>query len=412
MLSFMNRRNGSRPKVLLSLLAIFVALVTVACGGSSNQKGTVTLSATASGSPGTPTGMLHAQGTHLVDATGKQVILRGAQIESPFNYIKTWNSGKRPTTTLNSTTFTVMVHQWDMNVIRIPTSNWIYAKYPTDYMNQLNQVVQQANAAGLYVVLDLHDDAKAGSPYGSNATLPKTEDVTYWKAIASNFKSNPMVFYDLYNEPQEPNWQTWENGGGNTGGATIVGMPDLVNAIRSVGAQQLIVVEPGSAGHDPGGNAESSGWTNFPPGDAIKDSNIAYSLHVYGNIGYSAQQQDAKWGPILNHYPLFYGEWAFLPNAAGAGGGAKCNAVPHAEAAQVVTNFLNYMASRGASWVAWAFMPHYLVTDYKSYSPTTLNTAWTCGDQSTTNVGMGEIIKSYLTSHPAANLRSKLMGIS
>ena len=248
----------------------------------------------------------------------------------------------------------------------------------------------------------MHDDAKAGSPYGSNATLPKAEDVTFWKAIAAHYKDNPMVMFDVYNEPKAPNWQTWLHGGGTVDGAHVVGFQDLVDAIRSVGAKQVIVVEPGSAGGkgagtgtDPNAVAEEGGWSTIGT-NTINDPNIMYSLHVYQGIVAPAQVLDAKWGPILNHYPIFYGEWALLPNRSGKSGLAHCAGIAPGQADNIVNNFLNYMASRNASWSAWQFAPHTLVQDYRTFTPTSLDTQWTCGDQQA-NVGMGALIKQYLT---------------
>src|SRR5436305_633430 len=145
--------------------------------------------------------------------------------------------------------------------------------------------------------------------------------------IAAHYKNNPMVMFDVYNEPKYHDWNTWLHGGGTVSGATVVGMQDLVNAIRSVGAKQIIVVEPGSAGKGVQGAdaAEEGGWTTIG-NNTINDPNIMYSLHVYDKVNLSAQQQDAKWGPVLNHYPLYYGEWAFLPNAQIP---AHCRGVSH-----------------------------------------------------------------------------------
>jgi len=364
-------------------------------GASGVTTTTPTATATTTTAPAfTATGMLHVEGTQLIDAAGHPVTLHGAQIESPFNYMKSWEQGKQPSVTLNSSVFNVMVHDWKMNVLRLPTSNWIYAKYPADYLNKLDQVVQQANAAGLYVVLDLHDTNQGGSPYGKVATLPKTEDVAYWKIIAAHYKNNPMVLFDMYNEPQYQNWDSWQHGGGTVGGATVVGMQDLVDAVRSVGAKQIIVLEPGSAGKNVPGldAAEEGGWTTIGS-HIINDPNIMYSLHVYDKVSLSPQQQDAKWGPILNHFPLYYGEWAFLPNANIP---AHCRGVSHDQADQVVQAFLNYMDSRHANWSAWDFSPPHLIQDYTNFTPTSLDVPWTCGD---TNVvaGMGQIVKQHLT---------------
>ena len=352
-------------------------------------------SPTVFGSP-VATGMPYVQGDQIIDASGHPFMLHGAQIESPFNYIKNWESGKSPFTMLNSTVFNAMAHDWKMNVLRLPISNWIYAKDTTNYMSRLDQVIQQANAAGLYVILDLHDDAKSGSPYGDAADMPKAENIPFWQAIATHYKTNPMVMFDVYNEPKDPNWQIWLHGGTTVSGASIVGFQDLVNAIRSTGAKQIIIVEPGSAGGGSGVNgAEEGGWASVG-NNIISDPNVVYSLHVYDGLLLPPQQQDAKWGPILNRYPLLYGEWGLVTNGYGQAGASHCQNVVPSQADQDVLAFLNYMNSRHASWIAWQFAPHSLIQDYNSFAPTSLDIPWTCGNPSS-SAGMGSVVKQFLT---------------
>src|SRR6266516_2888842 len=340
-------------------------------------------SGTANSATFAPSNMPYVQGTQLIDASGHPFLLHGAQIQSPFNFISGWDSGKSPTTNLNSRTFYVMAHDWKMNALRLPISNWIYAKDTAVYTRQLDQVVQQANAAGLFVVLDLHDDVKSGSPYGVKANLPKAEDIPFWKAVAGHFKNSTMVMFDVYNEPKSPNWQVWLHGGEKVDGATVVGFQDLVDAIRSAGAKQIIVVEPGSAGGGGGGvnGAEEGGWATVGS-NTINDPNVVYSLHVYDGILFSPQQQDAKWGPILNHHPIFYGEWGLVTNGFGQSGANHCKNIVPSQADQDVHTFLSYMASRNASWAAWQFAPHSLIQNYNSFTPTSLDIPWVCGDTS------------------------------
>ena len=333
-------------------------------------------------------GMPYVQGTQILDGTGHPLRLRGAQIESAFNNIKSWQAGLRINTPLNSTVFNAMVQTWNMNALRLPLSNWIYATNPTLYLSMLDQVVQEANSAGLYVVLDLHDDLKAGSPYGDNADLPKTEDIPFWQAIATHYKNNPAVMFDLYNEPSEPSWTVWATGGAVIGGANIVGFQDLITAVRGTGARQIIVVEPGSAG----GN--NQGWKTFPS-STLTDPNIVYSLHEYQNVTFTAQQLDTLWGPILYHHPIYYGEWALLPNGYGQSGKDFCKNIVHAQADQVVTNFMSYMDSRAASFTAWEFTPYHLIQNYTNFAPTTLDIPWVCGDPNG-QAGMGTMVKQHL----------------
>jgi aryl-phospho-beta-D-glucosidase BglC (GH1 family) len=400
--------RGLRIVLVCALLVLIVALGALAYV-LVNQFHQNQGPAVVTGSPSPtfiPTGMPHVQGTQIVDAQGRPFLLHGAQLESPFNNIKSWQQGKRPTQMFTSATFQSMAQQWHMNSLRLPISNWELTQFGTEYMNQLDTIVQEANQAGLYVILDLHDNPKAGSPYtNKDSTLPKTQDAAFWQTIAAHFKTNPMVMFDPYNEPQEPSWNTWLNGGGTTSdGATIVGFQDLVNAIRSTGAQQIIVLEPGSAGggksNQNATGAEEGGWSNFPLSDAIKDPNVVYSLHVYQGITQSAAQQAAKWGPVLGHYPLIYGEWAFLTNGEGKSGSAHCQNLPTngAGATQVVQNFLNYAASIHASWIAWQFEPPYLVQNMTTYAPTTFPATLTCGDTKAV-VGMGTVVQQWTVQH-------------
>lgn len=381
----------------LTILIFVVLAVLVVLGGfavgqlilsNQQQKGVGT--ATPTTTTFQPGKMPYVRGTQLIDTSGHPFVLHGAQIESSLIFANSWgNPKKSPTTVLNSKVFQVMAQDWKMNALRLPLSNWLYAKDPVAYMSVVDPIIQEANAAGLYVVIDLHDNAKSGSPYGPGTDVPKTEDITFWKAIAAHFKDNPMVMFDVFNEPQAPDWRTWLHGGGTVNGATVVGFQDLVDAIRSVGAKQIIVVEPGSK---IGGPDSAGGWSTIG-NDTIKDPNIVYSLHTYSTISLPPDQQDAKWGPILNHYPIYYGEWAFLPNSFTP---IQCRNVPHDQADQAVTGFLQYMASRDASWTAWSFTPLHLIQNLTTFTPTTLDIPWTCGDTSI-DAGMGEIVKQYLT---------------
>src|SRR5260370_517515 len=121
------RRNIILLLVLVLVVGVAVAIVVVQL---QQNKGTTVNGTPVSGTPGptTPTatisvaGIPHAQGSQLVDAAGHPFLLRGAQIESPFNYIKRWEKGQSPFDELNPTVFNAMVHGWHMNALRLPIS--------------------------------------------------------------------------------------------------------------------------------------------------------------------------------------------------------------------------------------------------------------------------------------------------
>ena len=407
----MNRNTFARLASLLGLVAIMALLITTALGvqgqarasssattGNAGVLLTSPMHLLSGGSPAPqppqPSNMLYVQGARLLDGSGIPLTLRGAQIESPFIYIQSWQRGVPVSKYLNPAVFQAMVQQYHMNELRLPISNWIYTLDPSKYLSLLDQVIQQANSAGLYVVLDLHDNAKSGSPYGGNAPMPKAQDLAFWQTIAARYQRNPMLLFDLFNEPGVVGWSTWLNGGGSIDGAPIVGFQTLVNAVRAVGAKQVIIVEPGQAGS---GSSQDKGWATVGS-NTITDPNIMYSLHEYQGVTLSAPVQDAKWGPILNHYPIYYGEWAVLPNGQGKSGADHCKGISHANAGAITTAFLNYMTSRNANWNAWQFEPYFLIQSETSFAPTTLTIPWTCGNSSS-HAGMGALIQQFLTSN-------------
>jgi aryl-phospho-beta-D-glucosidase BglC (GH1 family) len=340
-------------------------------------------------------GMPHVRGNSILDGSSHPMVLRGAHVTSAFNYILAWNHGADPFIALNPNVFTAM-REWGMNIVRIPITNWIYQLSPASYLAKLDTVVREANAARLYVVIDDHDDDQAGSPYGSGADVPKPETITFWKAIASHYRTNPMIMFDIINEPKQTDWSTWLHGGGTITGSTgkaapIVGMQDVVNAIRSVGAPQIIIAEA---------STEMDGFAGIG-NDLIQDPNIVYSIHEYfdyrpnNDLDRSPAGWDVMFGNLSATHPVFIGEWAFLPNANHP---VFCENITTFQAVQLVQSFLLYMQQHQVSWTAWNFDPYHLIQDYTSFTPTTLNVPWHCGDMSS-HAGMGTIIKQYLLTN-------------
>lgn len=340
----------------------------------------------------------YVSGTKLMSPSGQPFLLRGAQIDTAFTYSKSWQRGSNSVIKkLNSTVFNEMSKNWHMNAVRITLSNWIYTSDPKNYLTLLDQVVQEANQAGLYTILNLHDDKQAGSPYGSNANVPKPESVAFWKILAAHYASNPMVIYDVFNEPQYPDGPTWLNGGGTVTGSTgksapIVGMQTLVNVIRASGAKQIIVI----------------GGLKYPllyekkTGVAlrIKDANIVYTTHWYREIATgNPTTWDAKLGSFKGHYPIYFGEWALLPNTP-ANASYRCKGANMQNADQKVIAFLNYADQNQMSWTAWRFDVANLILSFSTFTPTRLddpNHPWTCPSPNAT-AGMGEVVMEHLLS--------------
>lgn len=393
------RRHLWSTRALASVLFGLVVVLSACASGATPPGGVQTTppGTTVSGpnpTPGQVSGPLHVKGAQIVDATGQPVLLRGAMIPSAFAYIKRWQNGQDPTQMqFTPATFAAMA-SWHMNTVRINVSYWIYQLNPSLYMSRLDQTVQRAHSAGLFVVLDYHDDAQSGNP--SPDGLMHQESITFWTILASHYRNDPTMLFDPINEPKYADWQTWLNG--NSSG--VVGYQQLIQAIRATGAQQIIVLEPGAGCTC--GHAAWGGVDNYLP----SDPNIIFSMHDYAEVVQgNPSSWDAGWGPILGRYPIYYGEWAVLPHANYP---VFCKGVTSSNADSVTNAFLNYMQARQANWTAWDFAPTEMLQDYTSYSPTTFSSGapWSCEDTSAAQAGMGSVVMQFLASHPAAKARS------
>ncbi|MFL5657491.1 MAG: glycoside hydrolase family 5 protein [Ktedonobacteraceae bacterium] len=373
-------------KKVLSLLAIFLVVAASI---------TLVLEQRRSSSASTAS-VPYVQGTQIFDATGKPLVLRGAHISSSFENYQSWFHNNGVTRRFNPTIFHEMRQNWHMNAVRIPLTNWIYSADPTNYLKLVDQVVQEANAAGLYAILNLHDDAPSGSPYGTGVDTPKPESIAFWKVFAAHYASNPMVLFDAFNEPMYPDGPTWLNGGGTMKGSTgksftVVGMQALVNAIRSTGAKQIIII----------------GGTAYPLLYAkktgiqltIKGSNIVYTKHWYHEI---STGNPSIWDAWLGYFkakaPYYFGEWALLPNSTIP---IRCKGATMKNANQLVLNFLNYANANHMSWTAWQFDAPHLLLNMSTFTPTRLNDpnhSWVCNSPNST-AGMGTVVQQFLLSH-------------
>jgi hypothetical protein len=396
--------------------------------------------------------MPYVQGNQMIDGYGNPLVLRGAHIQSILDRYKQYatTADRLAFNHLNSATFDVMVNNWHMNTVRIATSDYIWQKWPyggpTAYIQTLQSIVAQANQAGLYVVLSMHEELSSGLPPSqkepSGWTMPTPLAVNYWQAVASAFKHNPMVMFDLYNEPHvnnkaatsmtESDWTFWIKGGTITyttpGGIiktyTVVGMQTLVNAIRSQEANQIVIAQPAANSFL---NFESDCPAATPPnphcnflGDPANTTspNIIYSVHEYFVPASNTPRQppfwDGKFGNLSKEVPIFIGEWEFSINTTYV---ARCEDVTGTrsltadEATALVDSFLLYMNGKDAqgqntnpsgqpiSWTTFAFTWGQMLADqkYLNYAPTTLYTTppFTCGSN-VPLAGDGWLIQQYL----------------
>ena len=348
-----------------------------------------------------PVGALHATGNQIADSTGQTLLLRGVEI-SGLNVADpdSHQDASRNIAAMNDITFTTIRQTWNMNAVRLPVASRIWQRDGQDYLDRVARIVKLANNAGLVVVIAEFDDASAGSSNGTG--LPGPDVMAFWTAWAAYFKDNPMMIFDVFHAPSASaipghvggkhlpsDWQFWLYGGTATTGQQVVGMQDLVNAIRAAGAPQLIAISALDDGLD---------FRGLLPQNYVRDSNVIYEVRPYYDHDFTDQDRDANFGFLAEKVPVYAGEWGVnfgqaQPNCLRLRGDIQA-------ATTVLLQTLAYFYAHSISWTAEAFEPSVLIQDFTTYAPTALDRAWNCGSVLNPQPGIGQLLLLWQTGDP------------
>jgi endoglucanase len=240
----------------------------------------------------------------LINAAGATLQLRGVNVSGLESVaIQGWSAkdpwgGSKPDWS--------ELQAWKVNVVRLPMNeaSWLGYSCTDDkdksrdpdpgknYRATVEQTVTEANAAGIYVILDLQWTAPGNyCPLGQNPMADADHAVEFWTSLAQAFKNNPAVMFDLFNEPFLPSstigWDTWLNGGGQTNLYSPVqksytwraaGVQSLIGAVRGTGATNVMLI--GGVGY----SNDLTGWRTHAPVDPLNQ--LAAAWHVYSDNGY------------------------------------------------------------------------------------------------------------------------------
>jgi endoglucanase len=336
------------------------------------------LAASAAARAATPLS-IRVVGNHLADGDGHVVQLHGADASGlEFVAIQGWSAadpwgGQRPDLQA--------MKSWNLNAVRLPlneaswlgltTYDWPAAGKAAasrkadpggNYRQTVIDSVNAAVAAGMYVILDLHlnsPDAVVPGVSGKVPTSPTVQNVmadadhsaAFWSSVASTFKSNPAVIFDLFNEPHMDKfaglmtytaagkWAALRDGGEATefatGGATVqqrfrtAGMQSLLDAVRATGARNVVMVAGISWAQD------TSEWVAYAPVDPLRQ--LAASWHAYpkGKSGPEASipglgTDNYTWAQAIlaAGYPIIIGETGDHSSAGTVGAPFMANLLP------------------------------------------------------------------------------------
>src|SRR5947199_111790 len=112
--------------------------------------------------------------------------------------------------------------------------------FDPSYASKVDNAVSWITGRGMVALLDLHYNPIVPCGHvGLHEMADAPNSINFWEQVAARYKSNPLVAFDLYNEPNNIPDSVWLNGGQASEGRTVfnaAGMQQMYDAIRGQGA--------------------------------------------------------------------------------------------------------------------------------------------------------------------------------
>jgi hypothetical protein len=237
------------------------------------------------------------------------------------------------------------IKNWDANAVRVPLNescwlgiNGVPAQYSgAAYREAIVGFVDRLTEAGLYSILDLQFAAPGAEQAESIIPMPDADHApAFWEGVATTFRDNRAVVFDLYNEPHDVGWRCWERGcdvhDRLVGDYRAAGMRELVAAVRSTGARQPLLL--GGIGW---GRNLNRWLAHLPPDPAHA---LVASNHTY-NFAACLRDCRAHLAQIATRHPVITGEL----------GEGDCR---H----RYIDPYMRWADRHGISYLGWAWDAH------------------------------------------------------
>eukprot|EP01132_Coremiostelium_polycephalum_P001156 gene1156-1466_t len=293
---------------------------------------------------------LHVVGRNILNEDNEIVILRGANRPgteySCVQYQKIFD-GPSDVDHIHD------IRNWKINALRIPLNEdcWLglhsteTAYFGASYRQAIIKYINMLTENNIAAILDLHWAGGDGGTKLATHQIPMPNDVNspeFWKQIASTFKGNSRVLFDLYNEPypygndwdSDQAWQCWKDGVNCGSEITykVAGMQQLIDAVRSTGSKNIILLS---------GIQYATSVTKFLqyiPSDPANQ--LASAIHSYDfNYCRSRGCWDIYLRPVFEKYPIVATET----------GQKDCQT-------DFISDFLHYADQNNIHYLAWSWL--------------------------------------------------------
>lgn len=254
-------------------------------------------------------GQLAVVGTEVRDQQGNVVQLAGAS--------SMWLNWENDGYAENATALRWMRNNWKLQVIRAAMGidpDGAYLNNPQKARSQVETIVDNAIAAGVYVIIDWHDH---------HAEMHQSQAVQFFSEMAQKYGDKPNVLYEPFNEPLDIDWKT-----------TLAPYHEaVVAAIRAKDPDNLIILGTPNWSQDVDRAAESP----------VNGTNLLYTLHFY-SCTHGADLRSRAQSAFSGGLPLFVSEWG-ATHADGGTDGKVC--------LDEARQWHEWMNAAGIGWTAW-----------------------------------------------------------
>ncbi|MFN8159999.1 MAG: cellulase family glycosylhydrolase [Solirubrobacterales bacterium] len=255
------------------------------------------------------------EGNRLVDGSGRAVRLLGVNRSgAEYACVQGYGFFDGPTDRASI----VAMKSWRINAVRVPLNPQCWLGSATvkpalrgpRYRAAISGYVSRLERAGLWVILDMHLAGAGDNRANRILRMPDADHApAFWRSVASHFRSDHHLLFDLYNEPHDVGWRCWLHGcripgyadpQGHVDSYRAAGMQDLVDAVRSAGATQPLML----GGLDWARSLR--GWLAHRPRDPLH--HLAASEHNYGGLAPCGRRCRSAIAASARRVPVVVGE--------------------------------------------------------------------------------------------------------